>query len=276
MTSTFEPTCPPVHRPELLLDPTTPVAGLRAAQGRLTAGIRYCEVWLYQDPPAALADPARWTVTAPPGARPVSVTAATIEALPTPHVRLDPGRRARRDPLPGGGRPGQGAGGRLRSVAHVAPGPTATRVPRPGQLLRSTPRPGPRPTADRPSTLLARDYRSLRRALLEYRRQQDPDADLSVADPVVARGRAVRPRGDLLHYRLDRVATEAYLETARLRTSVRRHARLVDFRVKDGTSARTFVHLSVTPSRRRRGRCRPVMSPPTRPARRWRSRWSAP
>ena len=40
--------------------------------------------------------------------------------------------------------------------------------------------------------------------------------------------------GDLLHYRLDAVATEAFLDTARLRTSVRRHARLVDYRMHDG------------------------------------------
>ena len=57
--------------------------------------------------------------------------------------------------------------------------------------------------------------------------------------------------GDLLHYRLDRVATEAYLETARLRTSVRRHARLVDFALGDGAAAETFVHVAVAPRRAR-------------------------
>ncbi len=75
-----------------------------------------------------------------------------------------------------------------------------------------------------------------------------PDLDLSIASPTVTLAELFAHAGDLLHYRLDRVATEAYLETARLRTSVRRHARLVDFRVKDGTSARTFVHLSVPPA----------------------------
>ena len=51
--------------------------------------------------------------------------------------------------------------------------------------------------------------------------------------------------GDLLNYRLDAVGTEAYLDTARLRTSVRRHARLVDYRMHDGCAARAFVCLDV-------------------------------
>ena len=51
--------------------------------------------------------------------------------------------------------------------------------------------------------------------------------------------------GDLLSYRLDAVGTEAYLDTARLRTSVRRHARLVDYRMHDGCAARAYVCLDV-------------------------------
>jgi len=44
-----------------------------------------------------------------------------------------------------------------------------------------------------------------------------------------------------------RVATEAYLETARLRTSVRRHTRLVDYRLGEAVSARLVVHVEVAP-----------------------------
>ena len=44
---------------------------------------------------------------------------------------------------------------------------------------------------------------------------------------------------DHLSYQQDAVANEAYLETARRRVSVRRHARLVDYRMHDGASART-------------------------------------
>jgi hypothetical protein len=50
---------------------------------------------------------------------------------------------------------------------------------------------------------------------------------------------------DYLSYRQDAVATEAYLRTARRRTSVRRHARLVDYRMHEGCNARVWVHLKV-------------------------------
>jgi hypothetical protein len=50
---------------------------------------------------------------------------------------------------------------------------------------------------------------------------------------------------DYLSYRQDAIATEAYLRTARLRTSVRRHSRLVDYRMNDGCNARVWVHLKV-------------------------------
>jgi hypothetical protein len=49
--------------------------------------------------------------------------------------------------------------------------------------------------------------------------------------------------GDQLSYYQDAVATEAYLDTARLRISVRRHARLVDYRVHEGCNARACVSL---------------------------------
>ncbi|HLY02217.1 MAG TPA: putative baseplate assembly protein [Candidatus Cybelea sp.] len=51
--------------------------------------------------------------------------------------------------------------------------------------------------------------------------------------------------GDQLSYYQDAVATEAYLDTARLRISVRRHARLVDYRMHEGCNARAFVSLEI-------------------------------
>ncbi|MEQ1892520.1 MAG: putative baseplate assembly protein, partial [Planctomycetota bacterium] len=51
--------------------------------------------------------------------------------------------------------------------------------------------------------------------------------------------------GDQLSYYQDAVANEAFLETARQRVSVRRHALLVDYPMHDGLSARAFVHLRV-------------------------------
>ena len=54
--------------------------------------------------------------------------------------------------------------------------------------------------------------------------------------------------GDHLSYQQDAVATEAYLETARSRISLRRHALLVDYRVHDGCNARAWVRLQVAGS----------------------------
>ena len=51
--------------------------------------------------------------------------------------------------------------------------------------------------------------------------------------------------GDYLSYQQDAVATEAYLTTARLRTSVRRHVRLIDYPMHDGRNARTWAHFNV-------------------------------
>ena len=51
--------------------------------------------------------------------------------------------------------------------------------------------------------------------------------------------------GDHLSYRQDAVATEAYLGTARQRSSVRRHARLVDDHMHDGRNARAWVQVRV-------------------------------
>ena len=47
--------------------------------------------------------------------------------------------------------------------------------------------------------------------------------------------------GDRLSYEQDAVATEAYLGTARRRVSVRRHARLLGYRMHEGCAARAFV-----------------------------------
>jgi hypothetical protein len=93
---------------------------------------------------------------------------------------------------------------------------------------------------------LARDYASLRRLLLDRLavvapawRERNP-ADLGVA---IVEGLAYV--GDYLSYYQDAVATEAYLDTARRRVSVRRHARLLDYPMHDGRNARTWVHVRV-------------------------------
>lgn len=91
---------------------------------------------------------------------------------------------------------------------------------------------------------LAKDYPGFvrvmldRMALLAPRWQERNPADLGVS--VVETLAYV---ADHLSYRQDVIATEAYLGTARLRTSVRRHARLVDYRIGEGSNARAWLRL---------------------------------
>ena len=54
--------------------------------------------------------------------------------------------------------------------------------------------------------------------------------------------------GDYLSYYQDSVGTEAYLDTARQRVSIRRHARLVDYVLHEGCNARAWVCLRVDSS----------------------------
>ena len=103
--------------------------------------------------------------------------------------------------------------------------------------------PAPGPVID----YLARDFASLRQALLDRLSLTMPDwTEPHLPDVGIALVELLAYAGDLLNYRLDAVGTEAYLDTARLRTSVRRHARLVDYRMHDGCAARAYVCLAVT------------------------------
>jgi hypothetical protein len=241
---TLLPTAPAVHRPEALFDPSTTVQGLRAAEARQSGGQRLLDVRLYHDPPAALADPALWTLTPAPGGAAVAVSAATVEAAPTPHVQLmlaglpDTARyRLLIDPP---------AGVPFDPLRTWLPVRLRPECPDLGSCFAADPgepAPPPSPLTD----YTARDWRSLRRVLIEQLLREAPDADTSVADPTITLLELFAHIGDLLHYRLDRVATEAYLETARLRTSVRRHARLVDFELAEAVSATTVVHVAVAP-----------------------------
>jgi len=94
---------------------------------------------------------------------------------------------------------------------------------------------------------LARDYASFRRLMLDRMNALLPQGQSdNAADMGVALVEMLAYVGDRLSYRQDAVATESYLHTARLRRSVRRHARLVDYRMHDGRNARAWVHVEVT------------------------------
>jgi hypothetical protein len=105
------------------------------------------------------------------------------------------------------------------------------------------------PAADTPPPInyLAKDYGSFRTILLDRLNQLVPTWGGSAeADIGVAMAEVIAYVGDYLSYQQDAVATEAYIETARSRISLRRHARLVDYFVHDGANARAWVQLQVS------------------------------
>jgi hypothetical protein len=238
------PVCPPSARPERLFDPASGVHGLRGAQTRVAGSTRVVDVWLYQAPPAALADPTLWSLEPAPGGTQVAVVAAALDSTPAPHVVLelaglpDPGRYKLAVEPPAGV-----PFDPLRTWLAVRLRPECEDLGSCFGVEEPPPMPAPSPVGD----YLARDWRALRRALIEHLLRNDPGADVSIADPTITLIELFAHVGDVLGYRLDRVATEAYLETARQRTSVRRHARLVDYAVSDGLAAEAAVHVVVGP-----------------------------
>lgn len=93
---------------------------------------------------------------------------------------------------------------------------------------------------------LAKDYASIRRMLLDRLSLVSPHwLERGAGDLGVALVELLAYQADRLSYRQDAIATEAYLETARSRISLRRHARLVDYRMHDGCSARALLRLAV-------------------------------
>jgi hypothetical protein len=94
---------------------------------------------------------------------------------------------------------------------------------------------------------LAKDYASFRQLMLDRMSVLAPGwRDRNVADGGIALVELMAYMGDYLSYQQDAVATEAYLDTARRRVSVRRHARLVDYTMHDGCNARAWVQVRVS------------------------------
>lgn len=94
---------------------------------------------------------------------------------------------------------------------------------------------------------LAKDYASFRRLLLDrldllipgWHEEHEPDLLVTLVELLAY-------EGDRLSYLQDAVATEAYLQTARRRISVRRHARLVDYLLHEGCNARAWVYVETS------------------------------
>lgn len=97
-----------------------------------------------------------------------------------------------------------------------------------------------------PIDYLAKDYASLRRLMLDRLAVIMPDwQERNAADAGVAIVETLAYAADQLSYYQDAAATEAYLNTARKRVSVHRHARLLDYPMHDGVNARAWVQIRV-------------------------------
>lgn len=92
---------------------------------------------------------------------------------------------------------------------------------------------------------LAKDYASFRQLILdrlallmpEWQERHVPDIGITLVEVLAY-------VGDYLSYYQDAVGTEAYLDTARQRISVRRHVRLIDYPMHEGTNARAWLYLA--------------------------------
>lgn len=105
----------------------------------------------------------------------------------------------------------------------------------------------PQSTTPPPINYLAKDYGSFRTLILDRLNQLLPGwSGTSEADLGVALAELIAYVGDRLSYQQDAIATEAYLETARSRVSLRRHALLVDYHVHDGCNARAWIQIQVS------------------------------
>lgn len=113
----------------------------------------------------------------------------------------------------------------------------------------AAPPPGPADPVPAPELdYLARDYDSYRRMVLDRMAVSVPDwTERNAADPGMTLVEWLAYIGDALSYRLDHVGTEYALETARLRQSASRHARLVGYRMHDGASARVLAQVRLAP-----------------------------
>jgi hypothetical protein len=93
---------------------------------------------------------------------------------------------------------------------------------------------------------LAKDYETFRQLMLDRMSLLTPNwTETNPADIGVMLVETIAYAADRLSYRQDATVTESYLGTARLRTSVKRHVRLVDYDMHDGCNARAWVHVEV-------------------------------
>lgn len=105
--------------------------------------------------------------------------------------------------------------------------------------------PGRREAAQHLISYLFKDFNSFRRLMLDSLSHDMPEVvEQHEGDVVVAAIEVLAFAADQLSYFQDGVATEAYLETARRRVSVRRHARLINYAFHEGCTPRTWLQIA--------------------------------
>jgi hypothetical protein len=93
---------------------------------------------------------------------------------------------------------------------------------------------------------LAKDYEGFRGLILDRMALLLPGwRERNPADGLVTVAEVLADAADRLSYRQDAIATEFHLGSARTRVAVRRHTRLLDYRLHDGCTARTWVRFEV-------------------------------
>jgi len=96
---------------------------------------------------------------------------------------------------------------------------------------------------------LAKDYDAFVQVMMDRLAVLAPNwGETHASDIGVATLEALAYAADHLSYQQDAAGTEAYIGTARSRISLRRHARLVDYRIGEGSNARAWVYIQPDPS----------------------------
>ena len=102
---------------------------------------------------------------------------------------------------------------------------------------------------DYPVNYQARDFWSIRQALLDFASERHPDwKDRLEADVGMMLAEVMSAMGDEFAYYQDRISREGYFESATQRRSVRRHARMVDYYLHDGKGGTTWLDFTVNAS----------------------------
>jgi Baseplate J-like protein len=96
---------------------------------------------------------------------------------------------------------------------------------------------------------MAKDYASFVKLIQSRFNQIIPEwKEKSAADLTIVLIELLSYIGDHLSYYQDSVSTEAYLGTARKRISIKRHVRLLDYFIDEGSNARMWVCFKIKPS----------------------------